>query len=162
MLYLCLNLETEVGEGREHKDYQYQAWKLELWFWSYQYFKDIKEILSINYANKFDKMGKLLERYKWSKLTQEEIEYHNTHLTLNIQFLIKSFLTKKTTGPVTLLVNSIKHLGKKEHQASKISFIIEIREYFPNNFLRHHYPDIKTGQGHDKRKDRLHKHYTKN
>lgn len=107
-------------------------------------------------------MDKLLERYKWSKLTQEETEYQNIHLSLNIQFLIKSFLTKKTIGPVTSLMNSIKHLGKKEHQASKISFIIEIREYFPNNFMRHHYPDIKTDQGHDKRKDRLHKHHTKN
>ena len=68
------------------------------------------------YANKMDyleKVDKFLERYKISRLNQEEIENINRPITSNeIETVIKIFQQTKEQDQVASKVNSIKYLEK--------------------------------------------------
>ena len=62
--------------------------------------KKIREYYEQFYAHKFnnlDKMEKVLERHKLSKLTQEQRDNLNSHISINrIEFVVKSIPTNKS------------------------------------------------------------------
>lgn len=66
-------------------------------------------------------MDRLFERQRLPKLIQEEIENVNICMSIKeIEFVTKTFPTKKNPRPGAFLVNSIERLGKKTIPLQKI------------------------------------------